>query len=545
VGNWVPTKAIGHWRNSKEKIASFGLQNFSLILPTEDTGVQMAGRESRENPSITAQSSALPRPYPRDNAAHKSPQEVAQYSDLEVLPSIGKYWVFAMRYRQAIVKKLLAIKGVYWNKTHKCYMVFQHATVREKVHEAIGYPFLPATIVQKVAPASIRETVHIRAHEPDNRWIRVHLPESFAIHEKVRRLAFSRFSKAAQCYLLPAAPELLASLQLALEGDNQIFDIDLPLGYLHKKNLPKRKHLNLSKTKQHLLEQVPEAASTVIEHYINCLMARNYSVATIRNYGHAFLRFYRDHQFKNPKTLTEQEVVAYLGRLMEQGLSSTTGHLMVNALLFYFREVEKAVGWQLQLPRPKKEKKLPTVLTKEECLRIFSSVHNPKHKLMLLLTYGAGLRNSETVHLQWRDLLIDEYKIHLKGAKGKKDRMVMLPKYLIDQLCAYRKMLDETLPHHYVFQGQHKGEPYSTRSLQQIMRRAVAAAGIQKTVRVHSLRHSFATHLLEAGTDIRYIQALLGHASITTTTIYTHLSKSKVRDISSPLDHLDFDQLEK
>ena len=443
-----------------------------------------------------------------------------------------------LHYRQGIVKKLLAIKGVYWNKTHKCYMAMRHNVIRRKVHEAVGFAFLPEReeIVFKSSGKS--QHISVKPHEADKRWMQLHLPDFFTIIEKVRRQAYSRYSKAENCYLLPASGEVLEAIQILLEPDHITWHIQLPKGYLHKKNLPKRKHLDLSNTKQGLLHQVPETARPVFEQYINVLMARNYSVSTIRNYGNAFLRFYREHNFKDPQDCTEQEVTAYLAHLMEKGLTSTSGHMMVNALQFYFREVTKQVGWQLQLPRPKKEKALPSVLTKEECIRIFQTVNNPKHKLMLLLTYGAGLRNSECVHLKWGDILTDEYKIHIKEAKGKKDRFVMLPMFILEHLKMYKKMQKRTTAADYVFEGQHRGEPYSTRSLQQIMRRAVSAAGISKKVTVHTLRHSFATHLLESGTDIRYIQGLLGHTSIKTTTIYTHLTETKVNNISSPLDNL-------
>jgi site-specific recombinase XerD len=508
---------------------------YSLILPN---GNKVAGDKHREIPPIATTRSALPRLYPRDNSEHKSPNEIAPFPDLKVYEPIGKYWVFGMQYRQGIVKKLLAIKGVYWNKTHKCYMAMRNATIRKKIHEAMGFDFLPEVNNSADDTKTEPQEIVVKTHGADPRWMQLHLPDSFSIVEKVRRQAYSRYSKAENCYLLPAAGEILETIQLLLEPDAINWRVQLPKGYLHKKNLPKRKHLDLSKTKEGLLHQVPETARGVFEYYINALLARNYSVATIRNYGNAFLRFYRDQRFKKPQDITEEEVTAYLAHLMEKGLSSTSGHMMVNALQFYYREVIKEKSWHLQLPRPKKERVLPSVLTKEECIRIFQAVDNPKHKLMLLLTSGAGLRNSECVHLKWGDLLLDEYKIHIKAAKGKKDRLVMLPKFILEQLSTYKKTQARTAPPDYIFEGQYQGEPYSTRSLQQIMRRAVAAAGISKKVTVHTLRHSFATHLLENGTDIRYIQGLLGHSSIKTTTLYTHLTEAKTRNISSPLDNL-------
>jgi site-specific recombinase XerD len=525
---------------SKEAYQELLRLEISLILPHSTTEKKMAGEERRENPSITAPGSALPQPDQRANAAHKPFGGVAPFPDLAVLPDIGRYWVFTMHYRQGLIKPLLAIKGVYWNKTHKCYMVRQNPVIRQKVHTLFGFTFLPDTMAQEGQPKE-NTVVQLLPHPADRAWMQVHLPDRFVLTDRVRRLSFSRYSKNMGCYVLPAAEEMVQTLQLTLDGEAVTIDNQLPNGYLQRKNLPKRKHLDLSRSRQDLLAMAPEKAWGWINNYINLMMARNYSVSTIRNYGNSLVRFLKDHAFKDPSTLPEEQVIAYLAGLMEQGLSSASGHSMVNALLFYYREVEKATGWKLHLPRPKKEKVLPAVLTRAECTKIFDQVQNHKHKLMLWLTYGAGLRNSETVHLRWQDVLWEEHKIHLKGAKGKKDRLVMLPKFLIGPLMAYRKTQSRSHPEDYVFAGQYPGEPYSTRSLQQIMRRAVTMAGIQKKVSVHTLRHSFATHLLEAGTDIRYIQKLLGHANITTTTIYTHVTQNQAREITSPLDQLNLD----
>jgi site-specific recombinase XerD len=171
----------------------------------------------------------------------------------------------------------------------------------------------------------------------------------------------------------------------------------------------------------------------------------------------------------------------------------------------------------------------------EECLTIFKIVDNPKHKLLLLIGYGAGLRVVEIVTLKWQDILFQEHKMHIKNAKGKKDRMVMLPFSIVESLKMYQKL---TNGKDYVFEGQFAGEPYSTRSVQEVMRMALKKSGLEKKATPHTLRHSFATHLLENGTDIRYIQSFLGHSSIKTTMIYTHLGKTAVDKIQSPLDRL-------
>jgi site-specific recombinase XerD len=265
------------------------------------------------------------------------------------------------------------------------------------------------------------------------------------------------------------------------------------------------------------------------------MMAQNYSSNTIQNYVKSFNLFLRINYYQNPDTLTEMQIVKHLSGMTEKGLSASSLNMLVNALLYYFRTVLKRDTFEIRVPRPRKEQHLPVVLTMEECFRIFSFVDNPKHKLLLLIGYGAGLRRSEIVTLRWADILFDEHKIHVKQTKGNKDRIVMLPFSIVSYLQDYRKIYPSD---DWVFTGQYKGEALSARTIQQVMHDAVAKAGLEKKATVHSLRHSFATHLLESGTDIRYIQKLLGHASLNTTMIYTHISPQSERKIISPLDNL-------
>jgi len=265
-------------------------------------------------------------------------------------------------------------------------------------------------------------------------------------------------------------------------------------------------------------------------------MAMNYSHSTISNYTNAFINFLQYHNYANPEHMTRKTVVKYLSKLTELGLKSSSGHMVVNALKFYYKHVlewDDTKSWTI--PRPKKEKTLPKVLSLDECQRILSAVKQPKHKLILLLAYGAGLRVSEICHLHWADIDFAEFKISVKSGKGKKDRQVMLPYSIVEYFKTYKELYSTKS---YVFEGQVKGQPYSTGSCRSIMRRALKQAGIDKNVNIHALRHSFATHLLESGTDIRFIQKLLGHNSIKTTTVYTHVSQKNTKHIESPLDKM-------
>ncbi len=449
--------------------------------------------------------------------------------------NIGKYWVFRLDYTNEITKKLFAVKGVHWNSNYKCFMAMRVPKVKEQVEAILQIPnFFSDDFISK--DETFRGSkIMVLPHKEDVAWMQVYVPKVVAVHEKIKRFSMSRYSKINDCYLLPAAPLVFENLQLHMESLEVLIENHLPKDYLQKKYLPNRKQIELTRTKNSILSQIPEAAQVYMVEMVDTLLALNYSSSTLRTYCSSFSRFLQHFEYKNPEEITNKEIKRYLASLMERGLSANTGHSLVNAILFYYRQVLAHKDFEIRILRPKKEKKLPSVLTMEECLSIFKAVDNPKHKLLLLIGYGAGLRVSEIVQLKWTDILFSEYKIHIKNAKGKKDRMVMLPFSIVQSLEIYRQLYNGK---HYVFEGQFAGEPYSTTSVQQVMRDALKKSGLVKKASVHTLRHSFATHLLENGTDIRYIQQFLGHSNIKTTTIYTHLTKTAVDKIQSPLDRL-------
>jgi site-specific recombinase XerD len=214
-------------------------------------------------------------------------------------------------------------------------------------------------------------------------------------------------------------------------------------------------------------------------------------------------------------------------------LAASTINQIFNALRFLYVELYKQPFRIGSLPRPKKEKKLPSILSQEEVLTIFETVENKKHRTLLRLIYSAGLRVGEAVRLKIADIDSQRTLIHIKGGKGKKDRVTLLSDTILQELRDYYK---EYNPKNFLFPGSEGRSHLAERSIQNVFQKAVVASGIRKSVSIHSLRHSFATHLLESGTDLRYIQEILGHESSKTTEIYTHVSKRVLGKIVSPLD---------
>jgi site-specific recombinase XerD len=274
----------------------------------------------------------------------------------------------------------------------------------------------------------------------------------------------------------------------------------------------------------------------VPEPFIEKMTLKRYSRKTIKSYRTMFREFINYYPTRPIDAITEREILAYLRYLVqERAVSASYQNQAINAIKFYYEQVLHGNRKLYYVERPEKEKALPVVLSEQEVQAILSSISNLKHKCILLVLYSAGLRIGELLTLALGDVDADRMQIHVKAAKGKKDRISVLSartwQYLQEYLTLYQ-------PAQYLFEGA-PGKPYSLSSVQAIYKAACLRAGIDKRVTLHTLRHSFATHLLERGTDLRYIQSLLGHDSPKTTEIYTHISTKALSAVKSPLDHLD------
>ena len=265
------------------------------------------------------------------------------------------------------------------------------------------------------------------------------------------------------------------------------------------------------------------------------LILRGYSPNTQKVYLSEFFQFLSILKHHSAQNLPVEKIRSYLVYCSERlKLKEATLHSRVNALKFYYEQVIHIENLFSAVPRPKKPSQLPKVLSKTDLKKMFELTENPKHLLILKLVYGMGLRVSEIVGLKVKDIDGKRMKVHIQYAKGKKDRYVPLPHSIIDELRAYYRAYN---PKEYLFEGQTGGQ-YTIRSVQQVFKNAMLKAKINKKIGIHGLRHSYATHLLEAGTDTLFIKELLGHRDIKTTMIYTHVADRHVEKISSPLDSL-------
>ena len=366
------------------------------------------------------------------------------------------------------------------------------------------------------------------SNDPSGRII-VSFPYDPLIVEKIKSIDGRRWHPADKHWSFPNKDNIIEKILKVFEGKEVQIDPVLQTQFPNPAiAIPPR------------MEKQPEKAISVISEYNfeglrRELVSRKYSYKTIKGYLY-YNKDFINHVRKDPSEIKEDDIKDYLVYLSETKEAATsTLNQDINAMKFYYGTVLKK-KFIYEVRRPRKDKKLPVVLSKEEVSKILTSVDNLKHKAILMLVYSAGLRVGEVVRLKTEDIDSNRKLIHIKGAKGRKDRYTLLSEKALEILNQY---LRKYRPEEWLFGGAKEGRYLSARTADKIFTNACDKAGIKKDVSLHVLRHSFATHLLEGGTDLRYIQELLGHSHSKTTEIYTHVSTKSLGKIMSPLDTLE------
>ena len=355
-----------------------------------------------------------------------------------------------------------------------------------------------------------------------NNRFRVIFPFNQTVVDTIRCISYSRWDKKNHWWTTPISDGILKQLQAVAKSQKLEFQYE---------------EEERDETK------LPRITPFDIPNYRSCpedllakLQEMRYSEHTIQTYTSLFEEFINYYHKYDINRIDEHQIVAFLRHLVtERKVSTSYQNQSINAIKFYY---ERVLGSQRKIyliDRPRSEKTLPVVLSQEEVQCILTSPTNLKHRSVLTTIYSAGLRVSEAVSLKLTDIDSTRMQIRVEQAKGKKDRYTLLSPKTLDLL---RRYVQQYKPKAYLFEGE-PGQPYSDRSVQNILKQTLRTLGIQKRVTVHTLRHSFATHLLENGTDLRYIQSLLGHQSSRTTEIYTHITTRGFDQIKSPLDNLD------
>lgn len=363
------------------------------------------------------------------------------------------------------------------------------------------------------------------------------------INNLVKKLTGVKWSQTNRCWYVPLSRKSYNEIYTKMKDVATLETSDL------KKYLEKRKRAEAATIKKTSATYSKPITATVawrlskenlraLERFVEQLKLKGYSDSTIDTYRNELIQLLKLLKNKPVSELSTDDLRRYMVYAMEkEGISENTAHSRLNALKFYFEQVLGREKFFWEIPRPKRPLQLPRLLNEKEIGNLFRALNNKKHKAMLFTAYSAGLRVSEIVTLKISDIDSTRMQLFIQRGKGKKDRYVNLSPVLLDILRSYIKT-EKPRPKRFLFESGYTNDAYPIRTVQQIFTNAKTKAGILKNVGIHSLRHSFATHLLEKGTDIRYIKDLLGHFDIKTTERYLHVAKKSLVNIISPLDDL-------
>jgi integrase/recombinase XerD len=359
-----------------------------------------------------------------------------------------------------------------------------------------------------IVPMKIKNCIHHKEQR-----LQVFFPYDKDIIQKIKQIADARWSQSMRCWHIPYNKEAITDLKRLFP------QLDLKIAEdSFEKNIQTNEN------------------TALIEKYKKWMEHKRYSNASIQSYTDAVKRFLAFMHPKKAADIEAKDMVLFVHTyIIGNNYSFSYQNQIINGVKLFYKEVFHAKLDVEKLERPRRQYKLPNVLSKEEVKAILEAPTNKKHKIMLSLVYACGLRRGELLHIKPKDIDSKRKLLLIRNAKGRKDRIAPLSEKLIVLLREYYTMYK---PKTWLFEGQEKGSKYSATSVQKILKLAISEAKIKKPVSLHWLRHSYATHLLEAGTDLRYIQEILGHKSSKTTEIYTHVSTKSIQQIKSPFDDL-------
>jgi len=370
----------------------------------------------------------------------------------------------------------------------------------------------------------------------DHQWLKAYVPfDKKGWTAVVKNIHGRKWNTEKVCWEIPNVRQSYRELKqhIGLEYIQFDFDIEkdipeeynIPLTVFQKKKIAKVKQFDLLNKEQ----------KSAIQQTEKQIILKRLSLSTLKSYKNHLIAIFSFYKDILPENLTNENIQAYiLHQIKFKKISESTQIVIINAIKAYWEKALKRPKSFIDLPNPKRPKRLPNVLSCEEVLSLIQAPNNLKHKLLLLLIYSSGLRRSEVLNLLKNDINISRRTIHIKGGKGKKDRYIVLAESVISYLKEYKKKYRTT---RWLFEGNHGGK-YSASSLQKIFKSALEKSKVNPYATIHTLRHSYATHCVEGGHDLKLVQEALGHSSLATTEIYLHLSSPVLRKMKSPLDSM-------
>ncbi|HMS50920.1 MAG TPA: tyrosine-type recombinase/integrase, partial [Chitinophagales bacterium] len=451
------------------------------------------------------------------------------YASSVLVEVAGRKIILKLPKNELDTKFILALRFSKWDKVYKAWIVPNYSNNLELIKAYFKERISKITIHKEVAVEIGKESVNLVGVK-DVLCIKTsagRLKLIFGFNEAltiaIKKMPFWNWDGKNKWWTIPFAESLLAQIKEIAKSEGLSFRFE------------EEEKTDSGKLARKTACDVPNYRPCP-EKMILKLKELRYSEKTIKAYKSLFEELINHYPTVEIDKIDEQKIIAFCQYLViDRKVSASYQNQAINAIKFYY---ERVLGGQRKfyfLQRPDKEKTLPTVLSSEEITNILKATENLKHKTILTVIYSAGLRISELTNLKIKDIDSERKQIRIEQSKGKKDRYSLLSIKTLDLLRTYFKKYK---PKEWLFEGQEGGQ-YSTRSIQTFFQEICKKAGIKKKVSVHTLRHSFATHLLENGTDLRYIQALLGHESSKTTEVYTHITTKGFDQIKNPLDNLD------
>lgn len=352
--------------------------------------------------------------------------------------------------------------------------------------------------------------------EAKSKRIKIKIPyEAMVWRVEIKKIQGIWYHKEQKLWSVPNIPGNLEKLQLIFGQDVEIIKTD-------------------GRKKQPNFEMTPDIAKKVDAMHMKLILSGK-SEHTVKAYRSHALRFFKHFESEDIATLSKEAIEKYVYKLkIEHEIGESLQNVIINAIKFYLEQVLGLPRTKYDITRPKKSSTLPGTLSEADCFKLINTLDNLKHKAILHLLYSAGIRREEVTRLRIEDIRSHEMMIFVKGAKGKKDRTTVLSEATLSLL---REYVVAFKPSYWLFEGQ-TGSRYSTSSVAKIFRKAAKAAGVAEWSTPHTLRHSFATHLLQANVNLRFIQSCLGHESPETTQIYTHIASINNNVVRSPLDRI-------
>ncbi len=396
-------------------------------------------------------------------------------------------------------------------------------------------PIYQTTVVDGIEK-SILAGDHLIVQQLNEKWLAAFVPyHKKEWLEKIKAIRGRFWEHEPKYWKVPYSKESLELLEL-------IAGKQLRLAFQPSSEIPERIFLPTAVKKTQsapntLFDRLDTKQKKAVAALEKQLTLERKSYSTVKGYRNHFIRFISYYDEFLPSQITDKQIRDYFfKRITEDKIAKNTQNQLYSSLTaFYVRVLEKPEKMRL-VARPEKDKPLPKILTKKEVKKLLHVTDNLKHKCILAIMYGSGLRVGEVVRLRTTDVDIEEKYVLVESGKGNKDRYTLLSAKCINLLKEYCTLWK---PSFWLFEGEN-GEPYSERSVQLIFKNSMAKAKIDKRLGTHALRHSFATHMIEAGTDLDFVRKTMGHSSIKTTQIYLHVSKKRLRETRSPLDDIDF-----